>query len=291
MLRRIYLEKNGLVYESNYAESKSKIYYRPAKDKNPVDGSTVRKRNFRIVSKSNFQNFLSKNTVIMTNYNNNNGGAPFAVQGAEDAYGNRGTYREEYASKKSYSKILKLVLENRDPANTHCVVVGDHHGLIGDKLGLTQLSHLVVAGGTYGPLSLALWKQIVGATPLDLHQLHLISESITVNNDGTPNTNPPVPPTISGSTASDNFFTMGSLSQVEADIAMQSLHESEIPLQFQVGSGSFNTNIRSITEFRMQMFALNGLKINLPPLTRLTLSTYINAVGVVYGMKQINSGC
>lgn len=292
-LQRVYfVGKDGNFYQTKFKSDGSKFTIVNEDNTAPIDPNFIRANGLKVIDRLFYQrtyNFISSNQKSSTMFKDQYG-RPFAVSGAETPTGGRRAFREETTGINKARKQINIKLTNTSPTNSHELVVGDHHGLLGDKFGLGQLSYEVTATGTWGNVVLANLKQITGANPYDFHSLHITAKNITL-------TTPPDAATetagiVGNMTPSGDFFEGGGFIRLsEAGKADETAIDDEIPFTDGIDGGTYRDNIRKDPNFRFLMDGFSGIHINLPPLTCININTYVNAVARVYGMREIGDAC
>lgn len=208
---------------------------------------------------------------------------PYAVIPVETERGGRGTVRMETASLNPNRKMYTVTLQNTYTGDNYELVLGDGMGLVADGLKIPALSGVVVVGGSWGTNSLVNLQKIFDSSPIDIHELHLTSQTLTMSTNGNP-AGGGTPGVISGAAASELFFLQGAISVGECSLVNNSPNVDLIPLSFDITTESFRTDVRVRSDFRMQGNSRTGIVINLPAACALTVNFYINACETGYGM-------
>lgn len=209
------------------------------------------------------ENFQKLNN--MNNMNGNNGDyLPFAVLPSETDKGNRTMVREETGQNIPNVLQYRITLDNTT-ANPVEMVIFDGAGLVFEKLKLSAPPVGLVVGGTFGTNTLAQLKTNAGLIPADLHRIWIQN-------------------TTSAGAVSTVFFDSGFLSESRANLAGQSLFDSEIPLQTMLRPGDYQTNIRVSDGFRMLIDPLAALHLEIPAGQKVSISLDISAAALSYGM-------
>lgn len=231
----------------------------PITNAKPLSRQAVARAGFPIINQTQ--------ATKMTSINN---GLPYAVQTDEDAYGQRGVFRQERPSKDAAVRKQWTITISNGEVTTEEFLVGDHHGLLAAALSIPSPKAGVTITGTWAASTYANIKQITGANPVDLHRLHLLGKT-------------------TAGVASDAFFSSGSLKVLYADIANNTQQSNIIPLADLVLQDSFNTNIRIDNNFRMLMDGFSAVYLQIPAAEAVTMTfREVSAYQGVYNMEKVS---
>jgi len=179
-----------------------------------------------------------------------------------------------------------VTVDNTD-TNAYTFVLFDALGLISDSLSLPALNGVVVnSGGTFDSLTLAAFKNITASIPVKLRGLHVQSGTLTIV--GAP-ANPAINLPAAGYTVadSDSFFTAGRMAISEANLLNQAPKESPLNFQRDFKANTFNSQVREREDFEMQADSMHGLKITIPALTRVVITTEVIAAAMAFQMVEL----
>lgn len=283
-MKRLHFEKDGKYYQAPFLVSDNgSLTAYPIKTRRPISKSEIDANGCPCTSMQKVQNLISSNQNSSKMIQRTAG-----IHTAETANGKVVLGRQETPGFNENRKLLTIELCNTDPTNPHTTVLFDHHGFIGDKLQLGQLNAVVLVNGSFGALTLAKMKQLTGATPIDLHELHITSYGLTMSTAGDPLANGGAGQAgvITNRVDSGAFFTAGQIRDARASVVNYSGKDDLIPFATDLTNASFRSNIRHLKTWRWQADALNGMPIVIPPSTCVSINTYVSAIGTIYGMKQ-----
>ena len=282
MSNRILVKYGNVYYETDFLLNGSKIESSPISTKKQL--SRVQALGRKYISPSKLKRLMQNGNGSMTG----NNGLPVAVHQAETATGGLRLARQETPAVVGNLKQFSITLTNTDPDNARILFLGDHHGFGWDASGVPALNAVVVVDGTFQALTLAKLKQLTGATAIDFHQLHLQSYEITQTGaNPAANGGQGQAGTINTTTANGKFFDSGYFKLVEADVTDEANKTSIQPLTMDVGNNSFQTHIRANPKFRFLMDGLMSWEVKLPPLTKITITSYIRSAERTHGMNLV----
>lgn len=207
---------------------------------------------------------------------------PFGVQGAETPDGRAQFVRGQVPGLQIKNQTINIVFTNTHATLSFTTTIGEGFKTAAAKLGLPALNGVVLVNGKqWGASSLSIIDNVSTGVSYDLHKLHIQSAVITVS--GTPaNATTGTPATVASVTDNDNFFNNGDLQGIVGSIVGLPPSQADLGLTMLTDSSTLAPYIRLQNDHRGAFSATEGYLITIPPLTQVSITWNVSAIGNGY---------